>query len=433
MSAVGPEAIRDAVARRADDIVGWTQELVRFPSENRPPAGDEGPAQEFIAGACRAQGWEVDLFAPDEVPGVAEHPAWLCGRTYGQGRRNVVARWRGERSGGRRLLLSGHVDVAPYEPDDWKVCRPFAPVVKDGRLYGRGAADMKGGLAAAFWALRVLQDLGFEPAGDLLFESLVDEEFASGNGALAARLRGPRADLAVIGEPTRMEVCPACLGAFLGELTIAGAAGMPYTGAAIPNPLHGAARAIALFRRWQEQWRAQNHHPLFAAPGKELNVLLWRLDTTRRGEFAQMGTPLQATLAWIVWCHPGMTEEEFYLRFRAFWREHGAADPELTPFRLELQPTHHFVQPWETPSDSLGVSATVAAFERYAGRPPAIGGAPFSCDLGLYGEVGPMPCLLLGPRGGNLHAPDEWVETADLLTLTGVYATLAASWCGAAA
>jgi len=427
VSEITPDAIRNAVQERADDIIEWAKSLIRFPSENRPPDGSERAAQEFVESECRGAGWDVDVFAPDEVPGIQEHPSWLAGRNYDDGRKNVVARWKG-RDGGKSLLLSSHVDVAPFEPDDWKVCRPYDPVVRDGRLYGRGSADMKGCMAASFWALRILQELGFEPGGDLLFESVVDEEFAGGNGTLAARLRGHNADLAVIGEPTRMEVCPACLGAFLGDLTLSGKAGMPFMGTAIANPINGAARAIEIFSEWQEKWRAENGHPLFTDPGKELNVMLWRIDSTKPGEFTQMGTPLLAKISWIVWCHPGMTEDEFYRRFRAFWQEHGESDPALAPFDLDFQPDYHFVKPWETPSDDPAVQAVVAASEGYAGNAPSIGGASFSCDLAVYGEAG-MPCALLGLRGDNLHAPDEWCEVGDLLTLTGVYANLASNWC----
>jgi len=77
------------------------------------------------------------------------------------------------------------------------------------------------------------------------------------------------------------------------------------------------------------------------------------------------------------------------------------------------------------------VNAVITAFGRAAPcASSVIGGASFSCDLGIHGEVGGMPSILLGPRGGNLHAPDEWVEIQDLLDLTGIYATLAVEWCG---
>ena len=426
MSCVTPGMVRDVVQRRAEDIIEWVKTLVRFPSENRPPSGNEAPAQEFIAEECRKLGLTVDIFAPDKVPDIQNHPSWLAGREY-EDRRNVVARWKGAGEG-KSLLLSGHVDVAPFEPDNWKACRPYEPVVKDGRLYGRGSADMKGGLGAAFWALRILRELGFEPAGDVLFESLVDEEFAGGNGTLAARLRGHNANLAVLCEPTGMEICPACVGAFLGDLTLKGRAGMPYTGTAIPNPISGAARAIELFGEWQDKWRAENSHPLFKGAGKQLNTLLWRAESSRPGEFTQMGTPLQTMISWIVWCYPGMSEKEFYERFRAFWQEHVARDEALKPFEIALEPRFHFIKPWETPVEGPAVKKAVEAFSRCQ-MDPVVGGAPFSCDLGIYGEDGGMECFLLGPRGDNLHGPDEWVLVDDILSLTRVYATLLLLWC----
>ena len=431
MSSIDPEIIRQAVVDRQDDIVEWTKSLIRFPSENRPPKGFEADAQDFIADECRALGWDTELFAPDEVPSIEDHPSWLAGRDYGNNRRNCVARWQGsERSPKTRsILFSGHMDVAPFEPDNWQICRPFEPIVREGRLYGRGSADLKGGLAAAFWALRILRDLGFEPSGDILFESVVDEEFAGGNGTLASRLRGFNADLAILTEPSRMEICPACLGAFLGNLTLRGRSGMPYMGSSIPNPILGASRAIELFGEWQERWRSMNSHPLFEDPGKELNVVLWCIDSKTPGEFTQMGTPLLTQISWIIWCHPGMTEESFYPQLRAFWDKRFESDPDLKPFTLELVPTYHFVKPWETETNHPAVRETIRAFRQYMGREPKVGGAAFSCDMALCGEAGSMPTVILGPRGDNLHAPDEWVVVEDILSLAGIFGLLAYHWC----
>lgn len=428
MTGPDPAVVRRAVSRRRPDILEWTKCFIRLASENRPPGGAESAAQDFIASECRTLGLEVDEFRPTDVPGIEKHRYWLAGREYPAGRRNVIGRWKGS-GRGRSILLSGHVDVAPFEPDDWKACRPFDPVVADGRLYGRGSADMKGGMAAAFWALRVLKDLGAHPAGDLLFESLVDEEFAGGNGTLAARLRGFNADLAVLMEPTRMQVCPACLGAFLGDLTFKGKAGMPFMGTEIPNPIFASSRAIAHFREWQSSWRAQSSHPLFAEEGKQLNLVLSNIRSTAPGELTQMGTPLVTSISWIVWCYPGESERVFSERFRGFWAARVADDPELAPFSFEITPTYHHVRAWETPSDAPGVRAAVEAMATATGSPPVVGGAPFSCDLGLYGDPGRMPCLILGPRGDNLHAPDEWVLLEDIYTLTEAVAILAARWC----
>jgi len=327
------------------------------------------------------------------------------------------------------FYVSGHADVAPLEPNDWKVAQPFQPRLKEGKLYGRGSADMKGGMSAAFWALRLLQELGFSPAGDIIFESIVDEEFAGGNGTLASRLAGYNADLAVLTEPTRMQLCPACMGAFLGDITIQGTAGLPYMGESIANPVYAAARVITLFREWEKAWRNENDHPLFREKGKELNVVLYNLSSAVPGEFTQMGIPLVASLSWIVWCYPVLVDTDFFTRFRAYWEPIFKADPELSPFNVELKPTYHYVRPWETPASDAGVQTAIEAYTAVTGSAPVVGGAPFSCDLGVYGDPGRMPCFILGPRGDNLHAPDEWVLLEDIYVLAAVFAELTVRWC----
>ena len=426
MSPIGLGDIRREVEKRKEEILDWAQELIRFPSENRPPDGNEGEVQTFIADSCKGIGLEVDEFTPTSVADIRKHPSWLDGRNYPDDRRNVVSQWKGS-GGGRSLLLSGHIDVAPYEPDNWEITRPFSPLVRGGRLYGRGAADLKGGLAAAFMAVKLLKEIGFKPRGDILFESLVDEEFAGGNGTLAARLKGYNADLAILTEPTRMELCPACLGAFLGDLTLHGRAGIPYMGFPIPNPIFGAARAVELFGRWQEKWRKQNSHPLFTDSGKELNVVLWNIDSKTPGEFTQLGIPLITKISWVVWCYPGMTEEEFYHQFERYWEEAASRDELLKLFTLDLKRTYHYVKAWETDSGADGVKCLIEAYGVYTGEKASVGGAPISCDMAIYGEH--MPVVILGPRGDNLHAPDEWVLVEDLFSLTGILALLAVQWC----
>ena len=430
MKGPDPTAIHAEVSRRRVEILDWLQAFVQCPSENRPPSGTESVGQDFVESSCVEAGLETRGFLPTDVPGIEKHAYWLAGREYPSGRRNLVARWRGAaRSRGRSILFSGHADVAPHEPDNWTVCRPFEPRLVDGRLHGRGTADMKGGMTASFWAVKILKELGFVPGGDILYESVVDEEFAGGNGTLAARLAGFNADLAVLTEPTRMQVCPACLGAFLGEITLRGRAGMPYMGSEIPNPIVGAARVIEHFQDWQRTWRAQNSHPLFQEQGKQLNLVLSGIRSTAPGELEQMGTPLLSTISWIVWCYPGMVEAEFYSRFTAFWKERFSSDPLLAPFSPDIHPAYHVVRPWETQADHAGVQSAVEAYRAVTGQDPVVGGAPFSCDLGVYGDPGKMPCLILGPRGDNLHAPDEWVLLEDVYALTEIFAILAARWC----
>jgi len=425
---VNLQVIQKVVLKYSDEIIEWTKKLIRFPSENRYPNGCEGEAQKFIEEECKNMGWVTDMFAPDEVLGIKEHLSYLPGRKYTKGRKNLVSRWNGSGEG-RSILFSGHIDVAPSIPENWKICSPYKPVIKDKCLYGRGSADMKGGIAALFWALKILKEIGFDPPGDIIFESVVDEEYAGGNGTLASRLKGYNADLAILPEPSRMQVCPACFGAFLGNLTLEGKAGMPFMGSTIPNPINGAARVIELFKKWEKEWCSSNSHPLFNENGKELKVVLWSIDTNDLGKINQMGTPKSIKVSWIVWCYPGMTEDNFYQQFRSFWEENAKSDPSLKPFKLEIIPTFHYVKPWKTDIEDPAVQVVIDAFTQYSRKTPIVGGAPFSCDLAIYGEVGGMPSVIIGPRGYNLHAPDECVFVEDILSLTGIFAFLVYLWC----
>lgn len=429
MKELNKQTIKLQINNRRDEILEWLKKLITFPSENRYPDGFEGEAQNFIESECRNCGFDVDVFLPTDIEGIEKHPYWLNGRNYNNNRKNVVAKWN-SKGNGKSVLFSGHIDVAPFEPDNWKTTRPFVPLVKDGRLYGRGASDMKGGLAASFWALKILKDLGYEPGGDIIFESLVDEEFAGGNGTLAARLKGYNTDFAIVTEPTRMEICSACPGAILGDFIIKGNAGMPYMGVPIYNPIDGAARVIELFKEWKTYWRSiNNSHELFIGNDNALNYLIWDISTRISDEFIQMGTPAVVKISWIVWVYPGTSEERFFNIFRNFWDEKIKKDNILRNFEFDIRQSFHYIRPWETPKDNIGVNKLKSCFTEYTGKEKNITSATFSCDMAIYGEVGDMPVVLLGPRGDNLHGSDEWVLLEDIYDLIGIFILFIKEWC----
>jgi acetylornithine deacetylase len=428
MRAIDKDLIKEEIDKKKENIIDWTKKLISIPSENRPPFGFEKEAQDFFHQELSALGLTIDMFSPDEINGIQSHPYWLPGRKYGIERQNIVAKWPGSENG-RSLLFSGHSDVAPAAPGKWEQSKPFEPIVVREKLYGRGAADMKGGMAAAFWALKILKDLGFEPQGDIIFESVVDEEFAGGNGTLASRLKGYNTDLAVLTEPTRMEACIACLGAFLGEIVLKGKSGMPFMGNLIPNPIYGASKIIEIFKSWEDKWVSSNKHPLFSGKDKELKILIWDIASNNPDEFTQMGTPSFTRLSWIVWCYPGEDEDLFMMHFKKFWQDQALKNSDLRLFDMDIKQTYHYVRPWETSIENIGVSELINSYREYTKTVPVVSGAPFSCDYALYGDTGDMPTVILGPRGDNLHGPDEWVLLDDIFALTGIFANLALKWC----
>lgn len=184
------------------------QDVIRLPSL----VGDERPAQERVAELAASAGLGVDLWDVDPAT-LANHPDYAPVDGGEEPRPNVTATLAGT-GGGRSLAISGHIDVVSAEPHGQWQHDPWGATIADGRMYGRGTLDMKGGLIAGLCAIDAVRRRHGALAGDLVFESVIEEE-CSGNGTLAARLRGPDVDAAIIPEVSGEDVQianPACCG-----------------------------------------------------------------------------------------------------------------------------------------------------------------------------------------------------------------------------
>src|SRR5579863_7194921 len=178
------QKVCDAIDAAKDDLVALTSELIAFDTtarNPRDPPRQEAALQEHLASRLRGAGAEIDLFEPD-AGAMAARPLVPEGLDFA-GRPQLIARVAGG-GGGRSLVFNGHIDVVSGEPFDQWTSDPFSPEVRDGRLYGRGACDMKGGIAAMVLATETLAGLGIQLAGDLLVATNTDEE-SSGAGGTA--------------------------------------------------------------------------------------------------------------------------------------------------------------------------------------------------------------------------------------------------------
>jgi len=176
--------------------VEFLADPTRFPSTR----GNEARAQDFMAAAMRTRGLTVDRWNV-AVEDIMHLPGFSPVAVSYDDTWNVVGAHRANAAKGRSLVLNGHIDVVPTGPVDMWADPPFAPRIVDGWMVGRGAGDLKAGLAANLYALDAIARLGLAPAADVYVQSVIEEE-CTGNGALACLARGYRAEAALITEPS---------------------------------------------------------------------------------------------------------------------------------------------------------------------------------------------------------------------------------------
>ena len=203
-----------------DRMIADLADLIAIPSVT----GNEGVIQGHIAGLLTAAGLEVTRLDADPQA-LALDPAWPGSEVPRQSLPLVAGAWRGTRPG-PRILLVGHVDVVPAGDLRRWSSPPFEPVVLDGQMYGRGSCDMKGGVVSALEAIRAIAGSGIPLGGEVVMVTVPSEE-DGGGGALAAIRAGFTGDVAVIPEPTRLEVVIAHAGAITFTLDVPGKAAQP--------------------------------------------------------------------------------------------------------------------------------------------------------------------------------------------------------------
>lgn len=401
-----------------DALVEAVCDLVRIPSLG----GEETPAQERMAERLEEAGLEVETW-PIDFENLARHPAYSAEieRTQGLG----VIGSLGENDGGRSLVLNGHVDVVPTgDPAGWSVA-PFAGLHENGRIWGRGAVDMKGGLLAAVFAARAIRDAQVPLRGRLLVASVVGEE-DGGAGTLALLERGLEADGAVVMEPTDLAVAPAQAGAANFRLTVPGRAAHGCVReegvSAIESflPLHRAILEL------EQQRNTELRHPLF-----KRYRLPWPISI---GTVAAGDWPSSVPERLVAEGRYGVAigEEMAAAReeFEAALMEAAAADPWLAEELPDITWWGGQFDPAETDVEDPLVVELISAFADVSGAPPSIEGVPYGSDLRLLVREGGIPTALFGP--GNVrgaHRADESLAVADLVTATRVLALLALRFC----
>jgi acetylornithine deacetylase len=421
----------EKVDKSRDMIIELARSIIRIPSENIPPGGDELNCQKFVFDFFKKMSHvDADFVYPENVQGIKEHEAYLPGRNY-KNRPNVIARYRG-RGRGKSLLLTGHIDTVPLGDNSWKH-HPYAADIEDGKLYGRGSYDMKAGLSCMMAAVKIIKELGITLKGDLLFESVVDEENAGCNGTLANRLIGHNADAAILAEPSNLDIYTAHKGFRIVHLIVEGDPGISFAGEKLENPVEHIGKLIECIKLFREKRRKDTAIPhIYQKDDDPVPVLLTKLQA---GEFSYripMAIPNTCKLEVYWLTMPGESREFIEKELFDFLDDWCKRDPYFKSNPPGWNFSHRWM-PGTKIDESHPIIKTVKAIGKdITHKSLRIKGAPFPCDLFILNLYGDTPGIILGPRGGNAHSADEFAIIEDLIKLTGIYACTAAEWCGIA-
>ncbi len=377
-----------------DYILAALSDMVRMNSVNPSlsPAGNgEAALGDYVANALSRLGLTVTTYPlqPQRV--------------------NVVGVLPGT-GNGRSLLLNAHLDTVGVEG----MADPFSAEVRDGRLYGRGAQDMKGSLAAMLGATKALVDSGKPLAGDLLVTAVADEEYAS--MGMEHLVKTVTADAAIVTEPTDLTLCLAHRGFIWYEVETVGRAahGSRYTEGIDANMRMG--RFLARLDQLEKELRQRPPHPLAGPPS--LHAALLRGGTEISMYAARSLLTLERRTI------PGETQEQATAELQAIIDQLAGTDP---TFQATVKPTFRR-ESLEISASAPIVQAVEQAMSHHLGRKPVHSGQTFWTDAALLAEAG-IETVLLGPVGQGLHSVEEWVDLQSVYDLAAILAETAVLYC----
>lgn len=382
-----------------DPAITLLRELVAIDSVNPslvPGATGEAQIAQAVASRLRRLGLDVEL--QEAAPG----------------RCNVIGVLEG-RGRGRSLMFCGHLDTVGVEG----MASPFDPVERDGRLYGRGSQDMKGGVAAMIDAARLVADHGGLAAGRLIIAAVVDEEYASvGADALVTRWR---ADGAVVTEPTGMQIAIGHKGFAWYQIDTVGRAAHGSRPRDGRDAILRMGRVLHELEALDRRLQSTPPHPLMGTASLHASMIDGGRELSSYPDRCSLKLE-RRTVA-------GETDAGVTRQFEDILAHLRRADPEfeasLTP--LFARPSYEVAARHELPLALRHALATQGPAP--GGTDVEFTGMTFWTDAAVLGNAG-IPSVLFGPGGAGLHSVEEYVEVQDVLRCRDALAGLARGWCG---
>ena len=412
---------------KQDTALDFLRQMVGFNSTfiDQGVGGNELAIQQWLEARLREWGYDTRLFEPDNEK-ISGYPDYNPGHHYAD-RPNLVATLPGA-GNGRSLILNGHVDTVPLGQRELWTHDPLGGELADGRIYGRGTCDMKAGVTAMILAVEFLREAGLAPGGDVIVESVVDEE-GGGNGTLACVAEGYRADAAIVTEPTGLHIRPASRGVFLLQIDVLGKA----THAALKwegvSAVDKAIKIIEGLRELEHRWLAKRNNPLLPSP----TITLGQIEGGLAGAIVPGACSMKFDVKYLpVEVDPDGSER--LIAGNAVRQEVEdwiamicAGDEWLREHRPQLDWYLHVLPHWLDPRHPL-VGILSQSCEQVLDR-SVVSGMPSGADARILQNAGNINTIIFGP--GELqqaHSIDEYVPLDQFMNAIKVLALSIFEW-----
>ena len=412
--------IDSAVDAAWEEIVSFIQTSVQSPSL----ANNEGPVQELVQNKFDSLGL-ITRRIPVIFDAIKDHPAFCDDGFSPNTRVNVIGQWNND-GGGKSLILNGHVDVVPTGPEELWHESPWSGSIKNGKIYGRGSTDMKGGLSAAIFAVQILQKIGFKPNGNVMVQSVVGEE-SGGCGTLTNIVKEYSADAAVILEPTSLKISPIQSGALTFRLKIQGKAthaAMRWDGVSAIEKFNLIHQSILEFEKERHQSFDIKYYE------SKDRVAPINIGTIKGGEWHST-VPETVVAEGRLGVFPGESAQDA----RDTFETHLQTISETDDWLKENIPTVEWFEgqfeSGQTETNHPLIQSLSDCYHQTTGDVPIIEGVTYGSDLRLFTNHAHIPAVLFGPGDVRLaHAANEYVEIDEVITTVKIIANMIVAWCG---
>lgn len=411
------------IEQRRNELISLVQRLVQTPSVS----GDEEAYQLLLADEMRKLGLEVDLWYPTEEE-IKQHSAYKMVDARGMaGRPGLVGTLKGtEGNNDRSLTINCHADVVPPGDLDTWSHPPFGAEIVDGKIYGRGTCDMKGNTAVGLYVLRLLREVGYRPAGEIQFHSVIGEE-TGGLGALYSMVRGYKTAAAIILEPTELEIVPAQAGAATFRLTVPGKAAHGCARDEGVNPIEKFIRLHTALLELERERNQKFVHPYFQGIANKIPL---SIGTIQAGVW-HSSVPDQLVAEGRYGVMVGETIEEAMAEFETRVQEVCAGDDWLRENPAIVSWIDGQFESGAVEQDEPILQHLQQCYREVFGKEPKLLGATYGSDARLLINHAHIPTVLFG--AGDIdaaHAADEYMPIEQLVPAAKTLARLIVSWCG---